>query len=233
MATLLRLSHIGRFRQKFFLTRKRLASLLDVDVSTLYRWEKEDKSPDPEFQLRLDDLRTLFLSDPHWRYHPDADIRTAAYLPSSKVKLSIPPPVLPTAPAPGRGRGYTLSRRVDSGRTMLGVTKWRLYAPNSGDPGHQHHQHLLDGPPDKPPYAAVYYSFLDDGEERRLHEWRNGALVPTRRLDKHWNVEPEPDPDVVDLAEIGGDGPAPEPAPKPNPDGSYDIEDDWEPPSSG
>jgi hypothetical protein len=222
-------SYIGKFRQKFFLPRKRLASLLDVDPSTVYRWEVEDKPLTPEFQQRLDDLRTLFLSDPRWRYYPDADVRTAAYAPFPTVKFSISPPVLPAKPAEGRGRGYTLSRRVDSGRTMLGVTKWRLYAPNPGDPGHQHHQHLLEGPPDKPPYAAVYYSFLDDGEKRQLHEWRNGALVPTRRLDKHWNVEPEPDPDVVDLAEVGGDGPAP----KPSPDGSYDIEDDWEPPASG
>jgi hypothetical protein len=184
-------------------------------------------------KFRLDDLGRLFASDLHWLYATDAEIRVAAY--KSPASPEPAGPVPPTTSAAGRGRGYTLSRRVDSINLKLGVTFWRLYAPNPSDPGHQHHRRLLEGPPDKPPYAAVYYSFLDDGQKRRLYEWHNGALVPTLRLDEHWHVEPEPDPDVVDLAEVGGDRPAsePAPAPKPNPDGSYDIEDDWEPPASG
>jgi hypothetical protein len=116
----------------------------------------------------------------------------------------------PERPVSRPSKGYTLSRAEKPIIRREGVVFWKLYAPGAPEHGAR-----LTGPPVAPPHAAVEYSFPAGEDERWvLHEWRGGELVPTRELALGWNVEPEP-------------------APKPSPDGSYDIEDDWEPPASG
>jgi DNA-binding XRE family transcriptional regulator len=75
------ISPIGKFRAEFQLTRQRLAVLLKTNISTIYRWERDNTIPTLKLQGQLDKLRQLFSANPDWRDYDDVELRAALYPP--------------------------------------------------------------------------------------------------------------------------------------------------------
>jgi DNA-binding XRE family transcriptional regulator len=74
-------SPVGKFRAEFQLTRQRLAVLLNVNISSIYRWERDNTIPTLQLQARMEGLRRLFSDNPRWREYSDIDLRAAVYSP--------------------------------------------------------------------------------------------------------------------------------------------------------
>jgi DNA-binding XRE family transcriptional regulator len=124
-------SPVGKFRAEFQLTRQRLAVLLKTNISTIYRWERDNTIPTLQLQARMESLRRLFSDNPRWREYSDLDLRAAVYLPKPPLvtpertaklaRLSALTERIAAARSGGRVVPPELVREVESLQAELGI----------------------------------------------------------------------------------------------------------------
>jgi hypothetical protein len=73
------LTGIAGFRAKFGIDRSRLASLLGVGYSAIYRWERDETILKGVLAVKLGLLNKLLSSDRAWLLAADEEIRAEAY----------------------------------------------------------------------------------------------------------------------------------------------------------